>query len=67
MRKFILTAVLLLTPRFFAFAAAIPILTISRATINYSNNQVTFNGSGFEPFKKSPTVLFAGSPLTVVS
>jgi hypothetical protein len=66
-RKLILTTVLLLTPHFFAFAAAIPILTISRATIDYSKNQVTFNGSGFEPSKKSPTVLFAGSPLTVVS
>ncbi|MGA8089328.1 MAG: IPT/TIG domain-containing protein [Terracidiphilus sp.] len=67
MRKLILTAALLLTPRIFAFAAAIPVLTIDRATINYGNNQVRFNGSGFEPSKKSPTVLFAGSPLTVVS
>lgn len=67
MRKLILMAALLLTPRFFAFAAAIPILTITRATINYSNNQVIVNGSGFEPLKKAPTVMFAGSPLTVVS
>jgi IPT/TIG domain len=67
MRKFILTAMLLLIPRFAAFAAVLPIISISRATINYSNNQVTFNGSGFEPSKKSPTVLFAGSALTVVS
>lgn len=67
MRKLILTAVLLLIPRFLAIAASIPILTISRATIDYSSNQVTFNGSGFEPSKKSPTVLFAGSQLTVIS
>ena len=67
MRKFILTAMLLLIPRFAAFAAALPIISISRATINYSNNQVTFNGSGFAPSKKSPTVLFSGSALTVVS
>lgn len=67
MRKLILTAALLLTPRFFAFATVIPILTINKATINYGNNQVTFNGSGFEPSRKSPTVMFAGSPLTVVS
>lgn len=66
MRKLILTAVLLLTPAF-AFAAIIPILTINGATINYSNNQVSFNGSGFEPSKKLPTVLFAGSQLTVIS
>ena len=32
--KLILTAVVLLTPNFFAFAAPIPIRTISRATIN---------------------------------
>lgn len=67
MRKLIFTAVLLLSPRFFVFAATIPILTISRATINYSNNQVTFSGSGFEPTKKSPNILLAGSPLAVVS
>src|SRR5579859_4616201 len=67
MRKLILTALLLLTPRFLAFAAGISIINISRATINYNNNQVTFSGSGFEPLKKSPTVLFAGSPLSVIS
>lgn len=67
MRKFIIAALLLLVPRFFAFAAALPFITVTRATINYTNNQVTLNGSGFEPSKKSPTVLFAGSALTVVS
>ena len=67
MRKLILTAALLLIPSFPAFAVLLPIITISRATINYSNNQVTFNGSGFEPSKRSPSVLFAGSPLTVIS
>ena len=67
MRKFILTAMLLLIPRSAAFAVALPIISVSSATINYNNNQVTFNGSGFEASKKSPTVLFAGSALTVVS
>jgi hypothetical protein len=66
MRKLILTAALLLIPSFPAFALLLPIITISRATINYSNNQVTFNGTGFEPSKKSPSVLFAGNPLTVI-
>jgi hypothetical protein len=67
MRKPILTAALLFLPQFFALAAAFPILTISKATIDYGKNQVTFNGSGFEPSTKSPTVLFAGVPLTVIS
>ena len=67
MRKLILSAVLLLALRLSALAATIPILTISKATIDYSKNQVTFNGSGFEPAKKAPTVLFAGSQLTVIS
>ena len=67
MRKFVLTATLLLIPRFFAFGAAIPLLTINKAAINYGNNQVTFTGAGFEPSKKSPTVMFAGNPLAVVS
>jgi len=66
MRKLILTAALLLTPGFFAFAATLPILIISKATIDYGSNQVTFNGSGFGPSKKVPTVLFAGSPLSVI-
>lgn len=67
MRKLILLAVLLLVARLSAFAATIPILTISKATIDYGNNQVMFYGSGFEPARKAPTVLFAGSPLTVIS
>jgi hypothetical protein len=66
-RKLILTAVLLFAPRIFAFAASIPILIINKATINYSTNQVTFNGSGFEPTRKLPTVLYSGSPLAVLS
>jgi hypothetical protein len=67
MRKLVFTALLLLTPRLLAFAAGIPIITISRAAINYNTNQVTLNGSGFEPSRKAPTILFAGSPLTVIS
>jgi hypothetical protein len=66
-RKLILMAALLLTPHFFAFAAILPILTISKASVDYTLNQVTFNGSGFEPSKKAPTILFAGSPLSVIS
>jgi hypothetical protein len=63
---FALAVLSLLTP-FVAFGAGIPILTLNSATINYGNNQVTFSGSGFEPSKKSPIVLFTGTPLTMVS
>jgi len=67
MRKLFFLAILLTIAPFFAAAASIPILTISKAAINYSTNQVTFNGSGFQPSKKLPTVLFAGTPLTIIS
>lgn len=64
MRKIMLATFLLLTPCL-GFGAVIPILTVNSATINYGANQVTFNGGGFEPLKKAPTVLFNGAPLTV--
>jgi len=66
-RKLILIALVLLISGRCACAVALPIITINKATVDYSRNQVTFNGSGFEPARKSPTVLFAGSPLTVIS
>ena len=66
MRNRIIVTLLLLVPCL-GFAAAIPILTVNNATINYGVNQVTFSGSGFEPAKKAPTVLFNGAPLTVNS
>ncbi|MGB7264343.1 MAG: IPT/TIG domain-containing protein [Terracidiphilus sp.] len=66
MRKILLATSLLLTPCL-GFGAVIPILTVNSAAINYGANQVTFNGSGFEPLKKAPTVLFSGASLTVDS
>jgi hypothetical protein len=66
MRGILLATVLSLAPCF-AFGAAIPILTVSNATINYSANQVTINGTSFETLKKSPTVLLRGAPLTIAS
>jgi hypothetical protein len=66
MRKILLATLLSLAPCF-AFGAAIPILTVSNATINYTANQVTINGTSFEILKKSPTVLFSGAPLTIAS
>jgi hypothetical protein len=66
MRRIILATLLLLTPCLI-FGAAIPILVVNNAVINYGTNQVTIKGSGFEPGKKAPTVLFNGAPLTVGS
>ena len=66
MRRMMLLPLVLLSPCF-AFSAVIPILTVSSATINYGNHQVTFSGSGFEPTKKAPIVLLNGAALTVDS
>jgi Collagen triple helix repeat (20 copies) len=49
-----------------AFAGIIP-LTVSNTTIDYGTNQVTINGSGFEPIKKTPTVAMSGGSLAIVS
>ena len=49
----ILLAMLALLPTA-AFGGIIPILTVSNSTINYGTNQVTINGSSFEPVKKLP-------------
>ena len=40
---------------------------MSNTTINYGTNQVTINGSSFEPVKKVPSVIMNGAPLTIVS
>ncbi len=65
-RSLLLAALSLLTP-YLAFGTSTPILTLNSATINYTNNQVTFSGASFEPSGKAPTVLFSGSPLAIVS
>ena len=64
MRKIMLMTFLLLAPCV-GFAAALPVLTVNSAAINYGANQVTINGSNFEVSKKAPTLLFNGAPLTV--
>ena len=66
MRNIMLAALLLLMPCL-GFCGVIPILTVRSATIDYGSGQVTFSGSGFEPLKKAPTVLFNGAPLTIDS
>ena len=38
---------------------------VNSGTINYSTNQITLTGSGFEPNKAKPTVAFNGSALTI--
>jgi collagen triple helix repeat protein/IPT/TIG domain-containing protein len=53
----------LLTPLF--AVAATPV--VNSGTINYSTNQITLIGSGFEPAKAKPTVAFNGSALTVAT
>ncbi|HEY1806252.1 MAG TPA: IPT/TIG domain-containing protein [Terracidiphilus sp.] len=66
MRRILLATLFSLVPCF-AFGAAIPFLTVSNATINYTANQVTINGTNFETLRKSPTVLFSGAPLAIAS
>jgi hypothetical protein len=53
----------LLTPPF--ALAATPV--VNSGTINYSTNQITLIGSGFEPAKAKPTVAFNGSALAVAT
>jgi hypothetical protein len=62
----ILLAMLALLPTA-AFGGIIPILTVSNSTINYGTNQVTINGSSFEPVKKAPSVIMNGATLPIVS
>lgn len=50
-----------------ASTAAAQLVTINNVSINYTNNQLTINGSGFEPAKKAPTVNFNGANLALVS
>jgi hypothetical protein len=52
---------------FSAATAAAQLVIINNVSINYTNNQLTINGSGFEPAKKAPTVNFNEANLTLVS
>jgi hypothetical protein len=66
MRRVLIATLLLLTPCL-GFGVTVPVLTVNNATINYSVNKVTFSGSGFDPARKAPTVLFNGASLAVNS
>jgi len=63
MRRLLPAFLVLFTP-FLAFAAT-PV--VDNGTINYSTNQITLVGTGFEPAKTKPTVQFNGAALTVAS
>jgi hypothetical protein len=57
---------LLLAPAL-GFGATTSTLSLTSATVNYNNNQVTFAGTGFEPAKKAPKVLFKNDAIPVVT
>ena len=65
MRGNLLKAVLLLAS-FPAFAAGV-VPVVNSGAINYSTNQVTLAGSGFEPSRYAPTLRFNGALVSVTS
>jgi hypothetical protein len=65
-RKFAIAVLVLIAPCLYgATTPAAPV--VNEGTINYTSNQVTLTGSGFKPHSESPTVLFDGSQLNLVS
>jgi hypothetical protein len=58
-------ALLFFAPLLASGAPSIPV--VQGGTINYLTNQITLTGSGFEPSKITPTVLFKGSSLALSS
>jgi len=61
MRRLIVATFMLFAP---LFALAVT-PAVTGGTINYSTNQITIAGSGFQPAKAKPTVSFNGAALTV--
>jgi hypothetical protein len=53
------------TPSFLSAAVSVPV--VNNGTINYGKNQVTLNGSGFEPAKAAPVVRLNGAALVLDS
>ena len=47
--------------------AVVSVPVVNNGTINYAKNQVTLNGSGFEPAKVAPVVLLDGTAVKVDS
>lgn len=66
MRHFVFNAAVLLLSSLFA-AAATPVVNNSVINYSVSPNQITINGSGFQPQSAAPTVLFNNVTLTLGS
>jgi len=49
------------------FGTVVSAPVVNNGTINYGKNQVTLNGSGFEPAKTAPTVQLNGAALKIDS
>jgi hypothetical protein len=49
------------------FGTVVSVPVVNNGTINYQKNQVTLNGSGFEPAKTAPTVQLNGAALKIDS
>ena len=49
------------------FGTVVSAPVVNNGTINYGKNQVTLNGSGFEPAKAAPTVQLNGAALKIDS
>lgn len=49
------------------FGTVVSAPVVNNGTINYAKNQVTLNGSGFEPAKTAPTVQLNGAALKIDS
>jgi len=49
------------------FGTVVSAPVVNNGTINYQKNQVTLNGSGFEPAKTAPTVQLNGAALKIDS
>ena len=63
LRGFAVLVLALSAQGLFGAVAIVPV--VNNGTINYGKNQVTLNGSGFEPAKAAPVVRLNGAALTV--
>src|ERR1700722_2860526 len=64
-RSLVVFAVLLLST--LSALAAVQLVLINNISIKYGNNQITINGSGFDPSGTAPIVSFNGTNLVLVS
>ncbi|HLY41273.1 MAG TPA: IPT/TIG domain-containing protein [Terracidiphilus sp.] len=65
MRRILSVALLMMVPLLAQAASVAPV--VNNGTINYSTRQLTLTGSGFQPAKAAPTLLFNGAALAVSS